>query len=329
MTFPLAFRLPLLAAFFLGGCATQTKTSVPTQEELFTDTGIKKTAEIQETMFVWVPDSKWPVSGSCSGKPSAGERATSRDWLQVANSCAAKKQWNELQKVATDLLERFPESAWGNYYLSLVFEHQGFLDRALWTIDLAQRKGAQWGVLSYQKARIHWAKGDYQEAEAAFLKALEKDQGLNEAHYFLGRLYYRDYEFPKAIVHLKKWVDGKPQDSESLKFLADCQLKSGDKEGAIESYERLTRLLPKNFEFLVKSAVLLEMGLDQKERALAVYSQLKNFFGSKGSQGKLEFNLEAKIAELEKVVGKTKEKSKSPQSIDRAPASVGKQGGQI
>lgn len=325
----LAFRLISLIAMFIGGCSTQNKKVESSNEVLFSDSGVKKVADIRETMFVWVPDSKWPGNGNCTSRPSTVESATSQDWLQIANACAARKQWTDLQKVATNLLERFPESAWGNYYLSLAFENQGFLDRAIWTIDLAQRKGAQWGVLSYQKARLFWAKGAYQDAEVSFLKALEKDQGLNEANYFLGQLYYRDYEFAKAIIHLKKWAISKPQDSDSLKLLADAQARSGDKAGAIDSYEKLTRLLPKNYEFFVKWAVLLETGLDQKERALAVYSQLKNFFGSKGSQGKLEFNLDAKIAELEKVVGRSKEKPKSPQSIERAPASVGKQGGQI
>jgi tetratricopeptide (TPR) repeat protein len=309
------------------GCATAPK-EPPKSQELFSDRGVKKTAEIPENSFAWVTDSQWGSAGTCSTK--LGEKATSKEWLQVANACAGKKQWLDLQRIATDLLERFPESAWGNYYLSVAFEHQGFLDRALWTVDLAERKGAQWGILSYQKARLNWAKGNFGQAEVFFLKALEKDLGLTEANSFLGRLYYRDHEFNKAVAYLKKWIEVKPSDAESLKFLADSQVKSGDKEGAIESYEKLTKLLPKNFEFLVKWAVLLETGLDQKERALAVYSRLKNLFGSNGIQGKLEFNLDAKIAELEKVVGKDKEKSKTvPQNLDRAPSSANKPGGQI
>ena len=328
MSFKSLLILCVLIASFLCGCGTVKKEEA-VSPELFSDRGVKKAAEIQESSFAWIAESDWRVvAGQCTTKVSI-EAKTSQDWIQIANACAAKKQWIDLQKVATELLARFPESAWGNYYLSIAFEHQGHLEKAIWTIDLAQRKGALWGILNYQKARLHWAKGQFRDAETFFLSALEKDLGLVEANYFLGCLYYRDSEFSKAADHLKKWAAVKPEDSEALKYLAESQVKTGDKLGAIASYEKLTRLLPKNFEFFVKWAVLLETGLDQKERALAVYSQLRNFFGSKGSQGKLEFNLEAKILELEKVVGKGKEKVKSAEPEQRVPASGAKPGGQI
>lgn len=89
-----------------------------------------------------------------------------------ANFCLAKKNYKELEFVALKLSDLFPESVWGPYYLSLSASQQRSRDRALFYLQLAQKRGTD-PFLTYEDIRQKFM----QKPNSNYLSDLKKLDG--------------------------------------------------------------------------------------------------------------------------------------------------------
>lgn len=118
--------------------------------------------------------------------------------------------------------------------------------------------------------RVHLARGERDQAEAAWLKALELDPSVGDAYLRLARLYAERGQHDEAIARLEKAVSVNPRDLRALLLAATVHQQRGDIARAREAYEKALVLRPRLAAAANNLAYLISThGGDQdQERAL-------------------------------------------------------------
>ena len=118
------------------------------------------------------------------------------------------------------LAQKDANSPWGPYFLSLHAEQGKHFERAEWMIELALKKAPGLGILYYQKGRLLWLQGKYNQAVDAFEYAVKRKVHLVESHLFLGKIFLRDFELKLAKDHLEVVLKSAPRNKEALLSLS-------------------------------------------------------------------------------------------------------------
>lgn len=111
---------------------------------------------------------------------------------------------------------------------------QASADAGQRAIELAPDEGQ--GLFAYALGQM--ACDCYEDAEAAFLKAVELDPGLDRAWYYLGRTAHHAGEEDKQIEYYKRAIEQDPDDWESPLLLI-APLDQRDDKGEVERVARL------------------------------------------------------------------------------------------
>ncbi len=182
---------------FVGACSSGPKVK--------DDAAAIKASQAFLESLVLVPGSEpLTANATCSvpeeaKKPQPGQAlGPSKDWRKLvahANACTKAKDWRTIEALANAIARMDMDSPWGAYFLSLSAEGGGELGRAMWMIELAQKKtGGRLGLFSYQKGRLLFLMNETSKAMKEVEKALELEPGLAEGHLFLADIYRRDME---------------------------------------------------------------------------------------------------------------------------------------
>lgn len=233
--------------------------------------------------------------------------------LRSANACVAADRWKQLSQVANHMAIIQPHSPWGPYYLSLVAEHKGHLDRALWLVDLAQKRAPNLGLLHYQKGRLLWTRKEFSNGINLIETALKRDPNLVEAHLFLGQIYWRDLMPKKAKKHFTKVIKIEKENFVATQALAKISKAMGENGDAIKFFKKAVVMKPNSLDLRLELASLYEE--EDEAQALSTYRLIRGLMRNKRLKGRLEFNLDKKIAGLEKKMTGTTEKN-----VQRKPA---------
>ncbi|MCB0389853.1 MAG: hypothetical protein KDD58_01110 [Bdellovibrionales bacterium] len=166
--------------------------------------------------------------------------------LDYANACVSRKQWKMVETIGRKLTEDTSFSPWGAYYLSIVAEVNGQMDRAFWLIELSLKKSPQMAILYYQKGRLHWKNKEYGLSVENFEKSIDLNIGIVEPHMFLAQIYFRDQELKMAKMHYEKALAIDSRTSEALIGLAKLYKIQGDPQNEQKYLEKAQQVNPKN-----------------------------------------------------------------------------------
>lgn len=175
---------------------------------------------------------------SCSlieKKSLAGElvEKSSLELSQYANFCLKEKKWGAVQQISMILNEKYPELYWGFYYLSLVSEKEGALDKSLWFLDMAMKKqNNKEALLYFQRARIYWLKSNFGESLKDLEITISLTPSIPEAQFLLGQVYYQlhnykasEKSFLEYLAQSKKQKSIKNSDNElAMKYMNEIYL---------------------------------------------------------------------------------------------------------
>ncbi|HSE40757.1 MAG TPA: tetratricopeptide repeat protein, partial [Acidobacteriota bacterium] len=101
-------------------------------------------------------------------------------------------------------------------------------------MDLAPNSFAARGLM----ARIEKAKGNTPEAISAFEKLIQESPADSEAYYYIGKWSLEQKDAQKAAGMLKKAMELGFYTTDLLNTLASAELQLGNKQGAVEYWEK-------------------------------------------------------------------------------------------
>ncbi len=113
---------------------------------------------------------------------------------------------------------------------------------------------------------------DYEGAIESFLLALEQSHGFvkdvdYDINYYLGYAYYKTGEYEKAVETYDAILDLKPKDVDGYYYRGLCKLKLGDREGADADFLKVTKAKPKNYDaYLDVYLCFMEAGYEEDAR---------------------------------------------------------------
>src|SRR5207245_1142952 len=93
-------------------------------------------------------------------------------------------------------------------------------------------------------ARIHEAKGETDQAEAALLKAIDLDPNFRPAYLSLARIYVVSNRYQQALEKLQGIVSKNPKDVTALMQIGMIQSEMKNYPAAAENYEKLLAVNP-------------------------------------------------------------------------------------
>lgn len=227
----------------------------------------------------------------------------SKEWPQLvahANACAKARNWRNLEILGYALARADVDSPWGAYFLSLAAEANGDRSRALWMIDLAQKKaGGRSGLFMYQKGRIMFELGDTAQAMKLIERAIELDKRLIDGHMFLARIYHRDSELGRAATHYQAVLAAEPKNHVALAGLAEVKLAQGAGDEAADLYAKVVAAQPSGLQAWLRLAYIQETVQKNPVHALNTYRHIKSSIEKGQIKGRPEFDLAARIKALE------------------------------
>ena len=216
--------LLVIVVLTIAGCATTEKPLIlpPTKS-------VDYKAYVSDVEYALVKSAQ---GGRTCKKPKTNESVTNSDWLRIANSCLAEKNWKGLEEVASTMNQRDPQSPWAPYYLALVSETNGNYPKANWFMDQSiKRSSPKVGLFRYQKARLFFLNSQFENADREMQAAVEFEFNLLEGYVFLGELAMVDRDLKLARKYFEKVLTATPNHSRAIAGLSACDGLEGKKSG--------------------------------------------------------------------------------------------------
>ena len=213
----------MLMGLLLAGCATTgpMKASAPASPLSVTVTkeaAARSQAYMDGADYVQVADVPSLMPATCQAVASLDTWKTK---LSRAGACVSQKNWKFLREVAESLANSDMDSPWGAYFLSVAADETGDSGRAMWMIELAQKKvGGKSGLFSYQKARVLLKMKEVNESIAEMQRALVLEPRLVDGHLFLADIYSRDLDMEHAQKYYQSALAIDPKNTRALNGLA-------------------------------------------------------------------------------------------------------------
>ena len=278
----------LLGVILLSGCGS---TQQKADSVVFTKNITGKTYEQSKSLW-----------SSCQTNKKIVEKASWKQLMKFANTCAVKKKWSEVEHLGYTIVEKEPNSPWGLYYLSLAAEANGKNRKALWMVDMALKKAPQSGTINYHKARLLWKENEYELSLNQMEKAVEYDPELVTAHLFLGQVKLRDQEYKSAKNHFSKVLVKDSSNYYALLGVADSMNHLNEFNSAAPYYEKAIDERPKELEPRLQLAYLYENHLKSPEKALEQYTWISKKVSASQLKKHVNVNIQQKITNLKKTI---------------------------
>ncbi len=295
------FLTPLAAALLVTACATGGGSNGPTEKA----SAEKAKAYLDGMAFV--------VSGTTGGvcaQPTASQKAglsstggPSKEWkdlLQKASACAGEKNWKTLDQVAETMARTDINAPWGAFFMSVSAEGTGEFQRALWMVELAQKKaGIPTGLFLYQRGLIMLAMKETARAMSDVQKAVLLEPKLTLAHMFLAQIHHRDLEWDQAASHYSAILAVDERSVNALAGLADVRFNLGRYQESADLYSKAISWNSSHLEWWLRLGSLYETNLKNSELALNTYKGLRTSLDKGDVKQRPSLDLNAKIKTLE------------------------------
>lgn len=241
------------------------------------------------------------------------------DLWKTANGCAASGNWKFVEEIGNQMAIQSPEQPWGLYYLALSAEANKDFPRARWMIDQSIKKSPNEGILYYQLGRLHWLMDQKSLAIETFHKAADLNDGLCDAHNFLGSIALLEDKLTDAEKSFLKTEQLKPRNITALLGLAEVYIRKAKWSDAEKRLLLAVETNSKNMQALQELALVQEQEGKDMSAALNSYKQLKNL----NQAGKLDHaptvDFNAKIRTLQAAVDAEMKKK----MLERKPSEQG------
>ncbi|MFA5423771.1 MAG: DNA-directed RNA polymerase subunit alpha C-terminal domain-containing protein [Phycisphaerae bacterium] len=161
-------------------------------------------------------------------------------------------------KDAIEKLEKAGDCPQKYLYLALAHARHCKYDKAIQSLDKAEKLGLEQLRVNLEKVSIYRCAGNV-EAAAEHLKKCANFEGVSaDYHYQTARLAETAGDYEKAIGHFQKAIELSPNHRNSLFHLAYRYDICGDEEAAIDYYKRAVANRPAHCNALLNLAVLYE-----------------------------------------------------------------------
>lgn len=293
-------KLILLAPLLATACATTG--GAPTDKQA----AEKSRAYVDGMTFVLAGTQ----GGTCAPPSVAQTNALSsadgpsKDWkdlLGKASACAGDKNWVTLEKVAETMARTDINAPWGAYFMSVAAEGTHDSQRALWMIELAEKKaGLPNGLFLYQHGRVMLDMKETSKAMSDVQKAVALEPKLIAGQLFLATIHQRDLEFDKAGEHYAAVLAQDDRNVAALSGLAEVRISQGKHQEAADLYAKAISWNSSHLDWWLRLGSLYETNLKNNELALQTYKGLRTSL-DKGDvkQHPTTIDLGAKIKTLE------------------------------
>lgn len=291
----------LVSAALMTACS-----SAPTSSPLAKKVNV---AEVQRK-YASVVQSSFQGDGKFENCPTQKSVDADKNWKSLmakANGCINKAQWSMVEAIGERISQVEPDAPWGAYYLSVASENKGHVERAMWMIDLALKKGSEIGILRYQRGRILWKQQFYKEGIAEMQRALDLDKNIKDAHLFLGQVYLRELDFKKAQAEFQTVLLSEARNQAALMGLANCYIEQENTKEAMSVIDRGISNFPRVLDFRLQEAYVYENLIKEMTTALVKYKQLQVLVATKKVDGTIPFDIGQKIKTLEDATLQTRQ----------------------
>ena len=285
--------LPFLIAMSIG-CSSVEPLPAPTTKTMTYQMDLLTVKKMQSQL-----------SRNCPQKIDKIDGKNWRPILEASNACVVEKNWSKVETLGQILADNHPTSPWGFYYLALAAEAKSDNLRALWMLEKAGSIDKNLAAVHYQKGRVLAKNNETGAAMAAFQKALELENELPEASSFVAKVFLKDRDFPRAEKYFRMVLKAEPFNRDALAGVAHCRREAGDFKIAMDYWERVISKNSKDFEARYNKAQILEVHLKKIDEALLEYQFLSGLV--RENKGSVEFDLNHKIKNLEKLVKSQKQ----------------------
>jgi tetratricopeptide (TPR) repeat protein len=254
-----------------------------------------------------------------AGTGAAGQ---SKDWktlIASANACVAEKNWATLEPLANTIARTDLNSPWGAYFLSVAAEARNDHPRALWMVDLAQKKaGGKSGLFSYQKGRVLLGMKETLKGMAEIEKALALQPDLLDGRLFLAEIHQRDQDPVRAAKHFAAALEVEATNYRALTGLAEVKLREGSGTEAAALYSRAVEAHPQQLRPWVRLAFIYESLQKNNELALNTLRGLKSGLDRGAVKERPDFDLGARLKALEAAVAPKPVQGPVQASVEKA-----------
>jgi tetratricopeptide (TPR) repeat protein len=133
---------------------------------------------------------------------------------------------------------------------------QEMLDRSIAQYNRAVELSPNAAHLWNEKGNAHLARGEDDEAEAAYLHSLGLDAKYDQTYMLLADFYERRERYADEIKLLEQGIANLPNRPQIYSYLGVAKARSGDLEGAVAANEKVVELQPTNVGAMRNLAIL-------------------------------------------------------------------------
>lgn len=165
--------------------------------------------------------------------PAINQLYTLDDLSARVNTCLSQKNLNSAEAVATLMTRQHPNSFLPLYYLSVISEQRGLLEKGLWLIENASKRETLNPIVPFQTARLHFRLKDQSKANTLFIEAATKGLKSKETQLVSGFVSFGQGD---CISALDSFSSLSSQDIENLALAAvmsECMAQKGEFDSAI------------------------------------------------------------------------------------------------
>jgi tetratricopeptide (TPR) repeat protein len=208
--------------------------------------------------------------------PEAVSQMSRGELLRAAQTVLQEAQRvNPLNTDHTANLARLYRS-WADLSPNDATLQQAMLDRSLEQYNKAVTLSPNAAHLWNEKGNAHLARGEDDQAEAAYLHSLEIDPRFDQTYMLLADFYERRELYDKSIAILEQGLEYLPGRAQLYSYMGVAKARAGDYQGAIDANLEVLEMQPGNLGAMRNVAVLyrdmgdIDKAIEWAEQAISV-----------------------------------------------------------
>lgn len=170
-----------------------------------------------------------------------------------------KNNLEEAEKIFGELLEKYPDYAYGYYNYGLILQKKGDFKKALKFLNKAIKIEPHVAKFYNSLSAVYCDRTDFEKAISCLLKALKTDPHYIMAHINLSKIYLIRKEFNKALKHCEKAIKISPDNSAIYNQLGRIYQARGETDKAAGCYLKALDISPETVQLHYTLGELFEV----------------------------------------------------------------------
>ncbi len=197
--------------------------------------------------------------GSASAKPSSA--AVPAASLEAAEKACEDERYEESERLYIELLKRDAKNLDAYRGLAELYIEQKLYDQAAETLEFLLRLTGDDDRALGRLGQVEASRGNFQEAEARYLRSIEVSPNATAYRADLGRVYLAAGQAKKAQEQFRMALQVEPHHPKYLDYFLEASILVGDPDSAREALGALEDANPENAklaEFRARIDAMLE-----------------------------------------------------------------------